>query len=526
MSNNFPRGLRSGTRLSEPLGWVLILLLAAGIRFYRLDWAALWYDEAYSMVMSTHPPARIWSLSGADVHPPLYYYCLRAWIGLFGSELVSMRALSAWTGVIAVGLGMWLTRLLATRRATLFAGIFLALLPIAIRYSHEMRMYTLLSVWMTGATIGLVYWVGRPERRLCLAAYSVLVAAGLYTHYFAMVGVMTHWLYLLTLPKASNGRRPVLQPAWWMANLVTALLFLPWLPVLVGQLAHSSTLGWIKPVTLYSIPSALWQYLILQNATALPAPLYWGLPLALLIICAYCLARDQQPQRFGRLLVIYFWAPLLVMWVVSLQFSLFVPRYFLFSALALPVLLGLSLDHLMRDHRWLAVVGFVVVVGVEATGIRNLYGEYDYTNADGRPTQERIDAIATLINQQYQPGDQIILLNYYWYSSLVYYNKSAAKPLLYVPAPRADGAVCMIYCPFTTPYDAQGIDFYIERLDALPPDTTRVWLVDGSDASDQLLSLPCRWRLEDVQIRGDNRVRLYEVDAALDSLSGKSCPPH
>lgn len=516
----------SCARWRELSVWGAMLAVAAAVRLYHLDWAAFWYDEAFSWVMSTHSVGKAWSVSVTDVHPPLYYFVLKGWVALFGDSLTSLRGLSVFASVLAAGLGAWLTRIVSTRRAACFAAILLVLLPIAVRYSHEVRMYALLSVWMTGATLALVYWVKTPSRQAVLAAYAVLITAGLYTHYFAVVGVMAHWLFLLVSRKLApdGGPRLILRPAWWIANLTAALLFLPWLPVFIAQLGQSSNLGWIGPVTLASIPSVFWQYLTLDNGAEFPPAVRWALVLAIAGICVWCVKRDRQPQHLSLLLVVYLWAPLLVVFLVSLQFPLFVARYFLFSALALPMLLGIALDGLARDHRRLAAFGLVALVGFEGLGLGNLYRDYDTTNADGRKTRERINLIAELIDTRYQPGDQVIVLNYFWYPSLVYYGTGPVKPLLYAPGASDGGAVCRVYCRFKAPYGVERDDFYIQRLDRLPTGTLRVWLVDGVDATDYQLSLPCDWRQMEILIRGDNRLRLYDVGVGPAGENVSRCP--
>ncbi|MFJ5298974.1 hypothetical protein ACIQAL_20860 [Pseudomonas sp. NPDC088368] len=493
--------------------WGVILIAAAAVRLYQLDWAALWYDEAFSRVMSTHSLGELWSISVSDVHPPLYYLVLKGWIALLGDGLIAMRGLNAFASVLTVGMGMWLTRLVSTRRAAVFAGILLVMLPIAVRYSHEVRMYALLAVWMTGATIALVYWMKAPSRYMPLVIYALLITAGLYTHYFAILGVLSHWLCLLAMRPMPNETAPrlILRPAWWLANLTIALLFLPWLPVFVAQLGQSSNLGWIHPVTLSAIPSALWQYLTLVNGAQWPALARWAPVPVLAGICIFCLLRDTRPERLSLLLVIYLWAPLLVIFVVSWQLPLFVARYFLFSALALPIVVGIALDDVARTRTGLAVIGCLILIGIEAFGMRNLYGEYDTTNADGHETQERINLIAEWIDHRYQPTDQVVVLNYFWYPSLVYYSRHAGKPLLYAPRVQGSGAECVVYCRFKAPYASGQDDFYLESLSHLPAGTARVWLVDGADATDFQLTLPCQWRWADTQIRGDNRLRLYDV---------------
>ena len=151
------------------LWWVPILALAMALRFYHLTSAAIWGDEGSSLLLSEYALADLWFHAAHDVHPPLYFLLLRGWIEVFGDSIGSIRSLSAIPGVAVVGLGIWLTRQLSTRRAAVLAGILLALLPTAVRYSQEVRMYSLLGVWLLGATLALVYWVRQPERTRYLA---------------------------------------------------------------------------------------------------------------------------------------------------------------------------------------------------------------------------------------------------------------------------------------------------------------------------------------------------------------------
>ena len=266
------------------LWWVPILALAMALRFYHLTSAAIWGDEGSSLLLSEYALADLWFHAAHDVHPPLYFLLLRGWIEVFGDSIGSIRSLSAIPGVAVVGLGIWLTRQLSTRRAAVLAGILLALLPTAVRYSQEVRMYSLLGVWLLGATLALVYWVRQPERTRYLAVYVLLMSAGFYTHYFTALCVLVHWAYLgLQAP----GQRLITRPAWWAANVAIVLLYLPWLPSLLDLVQHVEELkvggdiGWEEPVNLLSLPSMVWQFLLQDDGLGLWPPLFWLFPLLL-----------------------------------------------------------------------------------------------------------------------------------------------------------------------------------------------------------------------------------------------------
>ena len=50
------------------LGIIFILLAA-----FHED---IWFDESYSVAIANHSFTEIWTITGNDVHPPLYYWKL------------------------------------------------------------------------------------------------------------------------------------------------------------------------------------------------------------------------------------------------------------------------------------------------------------------------------------------------------------------------------------------------------------------------------------------------------------------
>ncbi|NVZ67241.1 glycosyltransferase family 39 protein, partial [Pseudomonas gingeri] len=150
----------------------------------------VWNDEAFSVLLGRHSPAFIWLHTASDIHPPFYYELLHGWMLLWGDSPFAIRSMSALLGVAGVALGIWLTHLVANRNAALVAGLMLALLPIAVRYSQEARMYTLMALLLIAATIALFYWVRQPGKYGFLLAYVLLMSASFYTHYLTTMCVI------------------------------------------------------------------------------------------------------------------------------------------------------------------------------------------------------------------------------------------------------------------------------------------------------------------------------------------------
>ncbi len=513
-------GAWEGSRWLSRLWWVPILALAIATRFYGLTAAAIWGDEGSSLLLSEYAVDDLWFHAAHDVHPPLYFFMLRGWIELFGDGIWSIRAMSAIPGVVAVGLGVWLMRQLSTRRAAALAGVLLALFPSAVRYSQEVRMYSLLAVWLLGATLALVYWVRQPERTRCLVAYVLLMAAGFYTHYFTALCVLVHWAWLGVLCRSqAPGQRLLTRPVWWCANAAIVALYLPWLPNLldlvqhVEQLKVGGDIGWEDPVTLTSVPSMIWQFVLQDEGVGFWAPLFWLFPLSLVAAVAVTVWKERDSYSPACLLALFFMLPLLVVYGVSFVSPVFIERYLTVYALGLPMLIALAIERLPTRLSWLGAALLVVFVGVELLGLKN--------NATV-DVHDQFNVPVEFVNRNYQEGDRIVLSDMMWYLSYVYYDQTDAQLQLYTP-PKPDGTPTRPNAyGFGTLVDQDGGRIYLDRLSALPAQTRRVWLISSNEMPDDFAPIPDGWRQVLQQDGGGARARLFLlcVGPTLCSLKG------
>lgn len=488
--------------------WLVPLLaLAVALRLYGLTAASIWGDEGSSLLLAQYPLSELWDHAAHDVHPPLYFALLRGWIGLFGDSIFSIRLASAVPGVVAVFLGTWLTHRIAGRRATFLACLLLALLPTAVRHSQEVRMYALLSVWLLGATLALVYWAHTPGRKRYLAIYVALMTAGFYTHYFSMWCVLSHWAWLLLLRgQPAGAQRPILRRDWWLANVAIVLLFLPWLPGLIDLVQHMDALkaggdvGWEDPVTLRSLPSMVWQLMAQDDAEDMPMVWLLSLPSVMALALAFVVRSDRSRHRFPTLLVIYSTLPLLLVFAVSFISPVFIERYLTVPALGLPIVLALCIDRLARGFKVLATLLLVAVLVVMAVGLKNNYAVDD----------DQFSDMVEYMNQHSQAGDQVVLGDMLWYLTWGYYDKSATAPRLYTP-PTAEGLSSRPNrYGFGTLID-ENAGVYLDHLEDLPSGNGRVWLVMSRVEPEEFPSIPTGWRKIDQHAGGDTQAVLYEA---------------
>src|SRR5690554_5249157 len=104
---------------------VLILILAAILRFYNLDFQSIWIDEIHTMVEANS------SLSYREFYeimlkreqmPHLYYIIARVFSFLFGDLVVVVRSVSAIAGILSVYGIYLLGKELSSKRAGLIAA--------------------------------------------------------------------------------------------------------------------------------------------------------------------------------------------------------------------------------------------------------------------------------------------------------------------------------------------------------------------------------------------------------------------
>ncbi|AXP05011.1 hypothetical protein DZG01_19335 [Pseudomonas fluorescens] len=407
-----------------------VTILAFVVRFHGITLPAIWYDEAFSVLLARHEPWQIWSLTARDVHPPLYYLVLHYWIAWFGDGALAVRSLSVIADVGTVLLGIKLMSLVATRRATWVAALLLALLPISVRYSQEARMYTLLGFWLMGATVALVCWVKEPGKKRFPVTYVLLMTAAFYTHYFAALCVLVHWFYWWW---GRPGKYQTVLPvrSWMLVNGVIALLFVPWLPHFIDQLSASYMLNWIPPVTAQAVLSLVWQF-ILMNGWQTQSLLVCALPLIGVAASAAMLVwKDNTPLRFSGLLIGYFFIPTVVLVLVALAIPMFVPRYLVFAAVGVPFVVAVALDRLARRADVLVLTG-MIVLAAEVLGLQSVYRQDDGLNGTDLRRDFRLDVLAAELQEVVRPGDEIVLESLIWYLPFSYYNQTGIRPKFYV----------------------------------------------------------------------------------------------
>ena len=416
------------------LGVLYMMLCICNLR------QSIWFDESFSSYLTRFDLGQIWNMTAADVHPPLYYFILKAWAHIFGHTDFAMRMLSVILGAAAILFAfLWLKYKYGSRAA--FLGSFLlSISPVFIRYGQEMRMYTMVVAIVFAATYFLQLAVDNGKKRWWII-YTVLVAAGMWTHYFTAFAFCAHLVYLFKIYGKSFWKKMI-----WAPYLLAVLLFSPWMPSLFSQVSNVQSNGfWVSPVSVSVMANYFSEDLFYMKADEIQN---WLLVLAAItvsIILFFAIRYRKQMVMLLSMAII----PLALLVLLSLPplSPMFIPRYILYAMLAIPIIAGVGLAILTHDPaliakkdkkcrlKRLALIGvyisiMIALVGSSIIGLSAVYakGNYNMYTDTKSASKELYNFIINMDN-----GDNLpIISNSEW----LYYDMAAytseEHPILFI----------------------------------------------------------------------------------------------
>lgn len=240
--------------------WVtagIAAVVAVGVAARFAPRGSLWLDEALSANIAELPLGDIRGALERDGHPPLYYVLLHVWGSIVGWSPWALRALSGLFGVAALPLAWWaglrvggrpdvdgVRDEVRARRTAAAALVVMSALPFAIRYSSETRMYSLVMLLVLAGYLLIDHHRERP--RLWTAVGTAAVSALLlWTHYWSIWLLAGIGLVLLVEAVVEHRRgdtaRRNAELGLAAAIVVGGLTFVPWLPTMLYQSAHTGT---------------------------------------------------------------------------------------------------------------------------------------------------------------------------------------------------------------------------------------------------------------------------------------------
>ena len=348
-------------RISRNAVWLAgasaIILTAIVLRMWGFSLESLDCDELFSYRVASAPVHQaVWMIRNDVVHPPLYYFLVRA--SLHAARHVSplaIRAASLISGIGTVALvasfGFLFPQL---RKAALLAACLLAFNDLHIYYSQQARSYAFYTL-LFACLLAWSWLIVREFERLafwCIGA--ALMSLLVYTHYVGALYVACIIVAITLSPVAKSAKFRA-----WIAGGIAALSFVPWILAEYGP-AHqhhgvADNLPWETAPALYDLKAVWASYL---GIPAFPAATTVVLLIGCALIAFGVLHRFREHSPFRRL------------FLTTLLVTAFAPPCVLFLVASKPISLPLFGDR----HLLPSIISFLLLIAEGAVQFSSMFG--------------------------------------------------------------------------------------------------------------------------------------------------------
>ncbi len=390
---------------------VFILLVGWGLRLYALDTQSMWTDEGLSLYRAQLPLPEVLrgliTIDGAptqDTNPPLYFLLLFGMRVLSGDSIFALRLVGVLLGLLNIPLILQLGKRLLGTWTGIGAAFFLAISPLHVWQSQEMRNYPLLLFFTLLSVLALVcFWqsVATGVQWRWLVLWAGAGAAAILSHYFGIF-IFAFGVAALLLIGLQHGLLRRL-PGWvWGTAVLLFLLLLvmAWylLPRFLGERQFDFAFVPLGDLLNHTVTA-----FALGVVPGFLGP-WWRVGLAWLLALAGGLVAWRQGRRGAVVLLVgYLFIPLLLLYALSALSPLYNgPRHLLMS---LPPLLVLMAAGVFLQQRHGRIPGTLLAALVIISQLAWLHTQF----TDPVLVKDDLQGLAHYLNRAAQPGDLIVL---------------------------------------------------------------------------------------------------------------------
>jgi hypothetical protein len=418
-------------------------VLGFGLRLQALSFQPLWGDEGWSFYFAAQPLPQLLQLTAVDIHPPLYYVLLKGWLWLIGFGPEAARFFSVVVGTLLIPVISVLGQRLLNKRVGVAAAALVAVMPMAIYYSQEVRMYGLVTLLGALATYLFISEPNSPSIPLTsrwstvgsyrVALYVMALTTALYTMYYAAFIFLFQLLHRLIQAvlkiQRFEAKQTVVRFIWSELRpfFIVGLLYLPWV-IYAGW----STTRYVinkRQVEDY-LPLSFMRFwgdhlvaFSVGHVSPELRPYVWVSLLFVLLAAVGFIATVSAERKTYTYLCLYLFIPLLAGYVINLLFPftpLFFERTWLVAAPAYWLFIAAGLATMWNWSRVLTGVAAVVMLLITAVSLAGFYTIPRYPHEDYRPLLRDIAARATAADT--------LLASYQWQLGFYYAYLSAPQP--------------------------------------------------------------------------------------------------
>lgn len=400
---------------------VFIIMLAFGLRLYRLDYQSLWYDELgiyYKVIyfFKNSPPSELQVLAN-DPNMIVTSLIAMPWVLLIPNAF-GFRWPFVLAGTLAIAVMYKVATTLHKPQTGLLAALFLSIAPVHIYHSQEAHNYafvllaSLLSLWLMLLVEKQVRWAA------WLYPVTVTLTVALHVLTILWLGIQSIWLEL-----RSKVRKNSAWYAWPLAQIGMLIV----LNFLIRSGSYDSHVQWIPVPAPSELP------LFISSVIGLRINLWgmvhtnWIYPIGAVVIILISLglyqtgkgnatAFEYSERHTALLLLLFSIIPPLLAYILShIWIPVWLHRYLIPSQVTF--LLLIAFCAITIRPRFVGSLLAALTISGSLIGTLNYYYNPYIHHRDW-------DSIADYISQHQEENDIVIVSPHYQAISLGYYLQS------------------------------------------------------------------------------------------------------
>ncbi|MDP1622098.1 MAG: glycosyltransferase family 39 protein [Bacteroidales bacterium] len=336
------------------------LLLVTVLRFLFIETNDVAMDEPFTVFFAQADLHTLFGMLPHENNPPLYFLLMHYWVAWFSISPFPIRFLSCIFSILTAVMLYKTGKDFFSQHAGIFAAALFTLSDYHQLFAHEARVYALFALLTTVSMYLFLASTTKPARKQYFLLMALTNALLIYAHFF---GFFIFLIQALSVLSIREYRRTILKP--YLGSVIFSLLaYIPYFPIFFKRFFQSAAGGtWVEPPVISDLYTMLWRYM---NAPVVTVAALVILAVALMNLISGAWKGGTVLNNRNIVLLIWFFVPYILMFLVSFIIPMFLDRYTVFISVGFYLLVAMAVNSLFKESKYsiILMTAFILMMAV------------------------------------------------------------------------------------------------------------------------------------------------------------------